>query len=278
TSTAALRVSILDTICLLQTIVNHSEEDDARLTEFRILLTPAVSSLIVAALDQLCYQGSEALLESGLRLWQSTISGPCVTWSPVIARLVPILVGRNSNIQALQDPKEPNSYAKPLIDRLDSSKQAELFFEITSGYLNLIDRTDAETRCGFLGEWTEPFWETVLQATSSKMHSNGGRSALDYLYSSAGLSGDDDTREDSESHCRLKQLRLLATWLSLCLDSMTPENALTPSLVGLLVLGARNALLRAPVDAHEDAYPRATELQLGLLARLAVRREYWSVP
>ncbi|TPP66767.1 hypothetical protein FGIG_03780 [Fasciola gigantica] len=56
---------------------------------------------------------------------------------------------------------------------------------------------------------------------------------------------------------------------------MTPENALTPSLVGLLVLGARNALLRAPVDAHEDAYPRATELQLGLLARLAVRREYW---
>ncbi|TPP66768.1 hypothetical protein FGIG_03781, partial [Fasciola gigantica] len=132
TSTAALRVSILDTICLLQTIVNHSEEDDARLTEFRILLTPAVSSLIVAALGQLCYQGSEALLESGLRLWQSTISGPCATWSPVIARLVPILVGRNSNIQVLQDPKEPNAYAKPLIDRLDSSKQAELFFEITS--------------------------------------------------------------------------------------------------------------------------------------------------
>lgn len=64
----------------------------------------------------------------------------------------------------------------------------------------------------------------------------------------------------------------------MCLDSTGPENALTSSLVGLLVLGARNALIRAPVDAHNDASPRATEMQLSLLARLAYRQEYWLVP
>ncbi|VDP91344.1 unnamed protein product [Echinostoma caproni] len=61
----------------------------------------------------------------------------------------------------------------------------------------------------------------------------------------------------------------------MCLDSPDTRNTLTPGLVGLLVLGAGHALLRAPVDAHDDVCPRATEMQLSLLARLAHRQDYW---
>lgn len=276
TSTTALRVSILDTVCLFQTTINQSEDHDTRLAQFRTALLSPVATLIVAALEEEGLHGSEALFEPGLRLWQSLINGPRASWSTAVACLLPILVGQQWNTEAIGDAKQTGLGAKPLIDRLDSSGQAELFFDIALAYLSLVDRTDPETRCGFLGQWTEPFWGTVLQATNSKLQPGDKMSALDYLCSSAALSGDDDTQQDSESVCRLKQLRLCATWLSMCLDSMGPENALTSSLVGLLVLGARNSLIKAPVDAHNDASPRATEMQLSLLARLAYRQEYWS--
>lgn len=126
TSTTALRVSILDTVCLFQTTINQSEDHDTRLAQFRTALLSPVATLIVAALEGEDLHGSEALFEPGLRLWQSLINGPRASWSAAVACLLPILVGQRSNIEATGDAKQPDLGAKPLIDRLDSSGQAEV--------------------------------------------------------------------------------------------------------------------------------------------------------
>ncbi|VDP93186.1 unnamed protein product [Echinostoma caproni] len=205
TQTTALRISILDAVCLLQTALNSSEEVDNRLVQLQFSLQSPVALLISAALVDEESSGSEALFEPGLRLWRSMVTGPQATWCPAVASIFPLLVGAQEKSQPVGDARSLDSTREPLINRLDSAEQAELFFSIAERYLNLVNRTDSDTKWSFLSRWTEPFWTPVLEAAIPKTRSGSGADqvGLGYLYSNAAsLSGDDDSQQDSESQCR----------------------------------------------------------------------------
>ncbi|CAH8437229.1 unnamed protein product [Heterobilharzia americana] len=78
---AALRANILDTVCLLVTELNASNENVELLPEFNALIRSPVIGLIQMSLSQVkenSISGSETLFEPGLRLW--------LVWSKVMVQ------------------------------------------------------------------------------------------------------------------------------------------------------------------------------------------------
>ncbi|KAF8562110.1 hypothetical protein P879_10466 [Paragonimus westermani] len=285
---AALRSRILDAICLLLVPLNWCADADAQTIALRTSLQSPIAGLIMSAIRASDTSGADALFDPGLRLWASFLTGDEACWSPVVDSLMAVLVGQPGLLDSSGDQFTQPDRVEPLLNRLETGEQTELFLKIVRGSLILACRAGREQAITFLRRWTEPFWSTVWQAytTSTQFsidgHTRRTQNKLDFLYSSTaavGFADVDEGASDAESACRIKQLCLLADWLSIFLDvaedSLTPVIRLTPSLVGLLLAAAQQSLKRAPVEAHNDVCPLATQMRLGLLARLAVSKRHW---
>ncbi|KER21237.1 hypothetical protein T265_10397 [Opisthorchis viverrini] len=268
----ALRANILDAISLLLLALNAADETDPQLIQFRDNLQAPIVTLILTAVQECDAFGTEALLDPCLRLWLSAVTGEGARWSPALECLMPALVGSTGALNSGGDhPKCRPS--KHLLHRVDTAEQAELVFRIAEGSLLLVcSHSDRDQVVNFLHRWTEPFWCAVLQETTGIDGQD-----LESLYSTANALGDDES-PDNESQCRIKLLHLLTLWLSVYVD-LVPDGTgqLTPSLFGLMAHSARACLKRAPINMHEDVCPRATQMRLGLLARLAICPGYWNV-
>lgn len=128
--TAALRASILNTVCLLITEFNEFNECSSLLPEFNTLIHSSVINLIQISLYQAeenQINGSEALFEPAVRLWASLVEGLNSAWSPDLINLMPILVGDSVHlIQAGGDLSVGTSLKRPLLGRVDSGEQADV--------------------------------------------------------------------------------------------------------------------------------------------------------
>ncbi|CAH8499194.1 unnamed protein product [Dicrocoelium dendriticum] len=275
--TTALRTSVLDAMCLVSTLIHSDDETDETLVAFRSAIQPSIASLVNSALSEQNGSGSEALLEPGLRLWASMVTGDGACWSDSVEALMPFLVG-SPNGCAKRDMPES------LFERLETSEDAELFFKIAEGSLILACKHSREQAVQFLLRWTEPFWFTILSSCVSQ--SDGSvdkRTTLDFLCSAAASVSDGEV--DSESPCRVTQLNLLKRWLSVFMDlvpattnhvgSQASRIRLTPSLIGFLVSAAWMSLKRAPSSAHDDVCPLATQERLSLLSIVAITPGHW---
>ncbi|CAL8099665.1 unnamed protein product [Calicophoron daubneyi] len=292
---SALRAHVLDAVSILLSALNASEEVEDRLISFRSSLQAPVASLIRTSLEQVHNNGSgsEALFEPALRLWNSLVTGEGAMWSSAMGSLMSLLVGRQTNPDSGgDDGGASRTLSEPLLNRLDTSEQAQIFFSIARGSLVLAYKDGPQTLANFLQRWTEPFWSVILLesapqpvASSTAAGSMNVHGLLNYLFSHAATVGDEDNQQDDESQCRLEELKLLTLWMSIYLDQMIcapgPSSSsliafqFPPSFAGLLLLAGRQCLTRAPIDAHEDICPKATQLGLGLLARLAVSPDRW---
>ncbi|KAG5442346.1 hypothetical protein CSKR_109291 [Clonorchis sinensis] len=268
----ALRANILDAISLLLLALNAADETDSQLIQFRENLQAPIVTLILTAVQECDAFGTEALFDPCLRLWLSAVSGEGARWSPALECLMPALVGSTDASNSGGDHSKCRP-SKHLLHRVDTAEQAELIFRIAEGSLLLVcSHSDRDQLVNFLRRWTEPFWCAVLQETTG-IDGQG----LESLYSTANALGDDES-PDNESQCRIKLLHLLTLWLSVYVDMMPDGTGqLSPSLFGLMAHATRACLKRAPVNMHEDVCPRATQMRLGLLARLAICPGYWNV-
>ncbi|CAH8824823.1 unnamed protein product [Trichobilharzia szidati] len=286
---AALRANILDTVCLLVTELNASNENLSLLPEFNTLLRNPVISLIQMSLDNVTENrlaGSEALFEPGLRLWVSLVEGNGSIWSSDLVNLMPLLVGDSIRlIQSSGDMSLDRSLRQPLLARVDSGEQVDLVFRIAYGTLRLAHKAGCDTLHNFVSQWSEAFWMSILMVSLN--WGSCEQVNLEDLYSQAACVGDDN-RSDEESKYRLNQLKLFILWFTVyldieCLKQSTVAAATTttaallssPSGIGLLILAARYCLIRAPQNAHDDVTPKATELRLVLLARLVLYPNMW---
>ncbi|CAI2722976.1 unnamed protein product [Schistosoma spindalis] len=127
---AALRASILNTVCLLVTEFNGFNECSSLLPEFNTLIHSSVIDLIQMSLYQAeenQINGSEALFEPAVRLWASLVEGLNSAWSPDLINLMPILVGDSVHLmQAGGDLSVSTSLKQPLLGRVDSGEQADI--------------------------------------------------------------------------------------------------------------------------------------------------------
>ncbi|KAF5395087.1 hypothetical protein PHET_08014 [Paragonimus heterotremus] len=290
TQSAALRAKILDAICLLLVPLNWCADADDQTIALRTSLQTPIASLIMAAIRASDTSGADALFDPGLRLWASFVTGDEACWSPAVDSLMAVLVGQPGLLDSNGDQFTQPDHVEPLLNRLETGEQTELFLKIVRGSLILACRAGREQAITFLRRWTEPFWSTVWHAYTTNTqfstdgHTSRTQNRLDYLYSSTaavGFADVDEAASDAESPCRIKQLSLLANWLSIFLDiagdSATHVVRLTPSLIGLLLASAQRSLKTAPVEAHNDVCPLATQLRLGLLARLAISKRHWLI-
>ncbi|CAI2722975.1 unnamed protein product [Schistosoma spindalis] len=279
---AALRASILNTVCLLVTEFNGFNECSSLLPEFNTLIHSSVIDLIQMSLYQAeenQINGSEALFEPAVRLWASLVEGLNSAWSPDLINLMPILVGDSVHLmQAGGDLSVSTSLKQPLLGRVDSGEQADLVFRIAYGTLRLAHKAGNDILHNFICQWSEPFWISILIVSLNWNNSLGEQVNLEDLYSQASSCINDENKTDEESKCRLSQLKLFILWLTIYLDiqySQQKFTSLPSSAIGLIFLAAKYCLIRAPEDAHSDVTPKATELRLELLSRLVLYPNMW---
>ncbi|CAH8438563.1 unnamed protein product [Heterobilharzia americana] len=276
---AALRANILDTVCLLVTELNASNENVELLPEFNALIRSPVIGLIQMSLSQVkenSISGSETLFEPGLRLWVSLVEGNGSIWSPDLINLMPVLVGDSMRLlQTSGDLATNGSFNQPLLGRVDSGEQVDLVFRIAYGTLRLAHKAGRDILQNFVNQWSEPFWMSILIVSLN--WSTNEQVNLENLYSQASCTGDENS-PDEESKYRLSQLKLFILWFTIYLDIKCSEQqtSLSSSAIGLLVLAARYCLIRAPENAFSDVSPKATELRLELLSRLVLYPNMWS--
>ncbi|XP_018650846.1 hypothetical protein Smp_179690 [Schistosoma mansoni] len=127
---AALRASILNTVCLLVTEFNGFNECSSLLPEFNTLIHSSVIRLIQMSLyqaEEKQINGSEALFEPAIRLWASLVEGLNSAWSPDLINLMPILVGDSVRLMETGgDLSVSNLLKQPLLGRVDSGEQADV--------------------------------------------------------------------------------------------------------------------------------------------------------
>ncbi|CAH8438716.1 unnamed protein product [Schistosoma guineensis] len=281
--TAALRASILNTVCLLITEFNGFNECSSLLPEFNTLIHSSVINLIQISLYQAeenQINGSEALFEPAVRLWASLVEGLNSAWSPDLINLMPILVGDSVHLmQAGGDLSVSTSLKRPLLGRVDSGEQADLVFRIAYGTLRLAHKAGNDILHNFICQWSEPFWISMLVVSLNWNNSLGEQVNLEDLYSQASSCINDENKTDEESKYRLNQLKLFIVWFTIYLDIQCSQQnftSLPSSAIGLIFLAAKYCLIRAPEDAHSDVTPKATELRLELLSRLVLYPNMWS--
>ncbi|VDO87402.1 unnamed protein product [Schistosoma margrebowiei] len=259
---AALRASILNTVCLLVTEFNGFNECSSLLPEFNTIIHSSVINLIQMSLYQAeenQINGSEALFEPAVRLWASLVEGLNSAWSPDLINLMPILVGDGVHL-------------------MQAGGDLSLVFRIAYGTLRLAHKAGNDILHNFICQWSEPFWISMLIVSLNWNNSLGEQVHLEDLYSQASSCINDENKTDEESKYRLNQLKLFIVWFTIYLDiqySQQNFTSLPSSAIGLIFLAAKYCLVRAPEDAHSDVTPKATELRLELLSRLVLYPNMW---